>query len=144
MRRLEVGESQTRHTRWLVLCHSSRCQATLGRVCCLSLFTQPSRQLASSQLREPLEFVADHEAVTLLLLTACHRTDCVPEDVEHLLTINLSTNFFCFTQVYVFSMWSSHSRGASKILFLPLLLDKGVTCSIPRGLLSNFFVVSSL
>ena len=52
--------------------------------------------------------------------------------------------FLFYTSVRLLNVLLLLSRGASKILFLPLLLDTGVTCSIPRDLLSNFFMVGSL
>ena len=100
----EVSVSVTSHTRWLVFCHSSRCQTTLGRVLLPiplhpTVVTVPSGALASSQLRDPLEFVADHQAVTLVAAQIS-----ITDGVELLLTFCFSLNFLFRKSVRVFNV----------------------------------------
>ena len=62
----------------------------------------PSGAPASSQLRDPLEFVSDHQAVTLLPFVAAQIS--ITDGVELLLTFYLSVNFLFHKSVRVFNV----------------------------------------
>ena len=84
----------------------------------------PSGAPAYLQGRDLLEFVAGHQALTLLPLASCRSTVSVPDDVEHLLTRYFSMNFLfhrsvhLFNVILIFSCRQQHS--------VPMLLDTGV------------------
>ena len=64
----------------------------------------PSGAPASSQLRDPLELVADHQAVTLVAAQIC-----ITDGVELLLTFHISVHYLFHKSVRVFNVILTHS-----------------------------------
>ena len=95
-----------------------------------------SGALASSQLRDTLECIADHQAVALLSLAVCRSSHYFSEDVEHLLTFYNSSNFLFHRRVRFLNVILILSRCQQDSV--PVAAFKHVRMDL-RGLSTCFF-----